>query len=61
MCVCVWVEEKLVECRCISRGALYIAVLTHVDAQEGELVEDVVYDYKFLGMRQRTKKLSVFI
>lgn len=48
-------EGKIVECMCISRGALYIALLTHVDAQEGESVEDVVYGCKFLGMRQRTK------
>lgn len=31
--------------------------MKHVDAQEGELVEDEAYGGKFLGMRQRTKKL----
>ena len=49
-------EGKFVECVYISGGALYIAVLTHVDAQEGELIEDAVYGCKFLGMKTKDKK-----
>ena len=49
-------EGEFVECVCISGCALYVAVLTHVDAQEGELSEDAVYGCKFLGMKTKDQK-----
>lgn len=54
-------EGEFVECVCISGCALYVAVLTHVDAQEGELSEDAVYGCKFLGMKTKDQKKTVFI